>query len=102
MLSRHRTHARHSLAAFRHSLYGCGHDEARGPEDRAHGYGNRAPIERATTAGASFAISLAAKDVRLALRDVRTAPVAAATPQLLHAAADQTADVASLINLETR
>lgn len=59
-------------------------------------------IQRATATGASFAISLAAKDARLALRDVQTAPVAAAALQLLHAAADPTADVASLINLETR
>jgi 3-hydroxyisobutyrate dehydrogenase len=61
----------------------------------------RGAIARATATGASFAISLAAKDVRLALREVRTAPVAAAAMQLLHAA-DQKADVGSLINLETR
>lgn len=59
-------------------------------------------VRRATATGASFAISLAAKDTRLALRDVQTAPVAAAALQLLHAAADPAADVASLINLETR
>ena len=58
-------------------------------------------VQRATATGASFAISLAAKDTRLAIRDVQTAPVAAAALQLLHAA-DQTADVASLINLETQ
>ena len=59
-------------------------------------------VRRATATGASFAISLAAKDARLALRDVRGAPVAAAASQLLHDAAEQSADVASLINLETR
>jgi 3-hydroxyisobutyrate dehydrogenase len=59
-------------------------------------------VHRATAAGASFAISLASKDARLALRDVATAPVAAAAMQLLQAAADQKADIASLINLETR
>jgi 3-hydroxyisobutyrate dehydrogenase-like beta-hydroxyacid dehydrogenase len=59
-------------------------------------------VQRATATGASFAIFLAAKDARLALRDVQTAPVAAAALQLLHAAADPTADVASLINLENR
>jgi len=62
----------------------------------------RGAVQRATATGASFAISLAAKDTRLALREVRTAPVAAAATQLLHAAADQQADVASLIHLETR
>jgi 3-hydroxyisobutyrate dehydrogenase-like beta-hydroxyacid dehydrogenase len=59
-------------------------------------------VQRATATGASFAISLAAKDSRLALRDVQSAAVATAALQLLHAAADQKADVASLINLETR
>jgi 3-hydroxyisobutyrate dehydrogenase-like beta-hydroxyacid dehydrogenase len=59
-------------------------------------------VQRATATGASFAISLAAKDARLALRDVQTAPVATAALQLLHSAADPTADVASLINPETR
>lgn len=59
-------------------------------------------VGRVTATGASFAISLAAKDARLALRDVHTAPVVAAALELLHAAADQKADVASLINLETR
>lgn len=62
----------------------------------------RGAVQRATATGASFAIFLAAKDVRLALREVRTAPVAAAALQLLHAAEDQTADVAALINLENR
>jgi 3-hydroxyisobutyrate dehydrogenase len=59
-------------------------------------------IKRATATGASFAISLAAKDLWLALHDTRTAPAAAATAQLLDTATDQTADVASLINLEVR
>jgi len=59
-------------------------------------------IKRATMTTASFAISLAAKDGRLALHATRTAPVVAAAIQLLHAATDQEADVAELINLETR
>jgi 3-hydroxyisobutyrate dehydrogenase len=62
----------------------------------------RGAVQRAAATGASFAISLAAKDARLALREVRTAPVAAAAMQLLHSAVDQKADVAALINLETR
>ncbi|MEV4824450.1 NAD(P)-dependent oxidoreductase [Micromonospora sp. NPDC049274] len=57
-------------------------------------------IQRATATGASFAISLAAKDTRLALREVQTAPVAAAALHLLDSAADPTADIASLLNLE--
>ncbi|MEV6600723.1 NAD(P)-dependent oxidoreductase [Actinoplanes sp. NPDC051346] len=59
-------------------------------------------IQRATATGASFAISLAAKDTRLALREVQTAPIAAAALQLLNAATDPTADIASIISLETR
>lgn len=59
-------------------------------------------VQRATATGASFAISLAAKDARLALREVHTAPVAAAAMRLLESATDQSADVASLISLETR
>lgn len=58
-------------------------------------------VERATATGASFAISLAAKDARLALRQVQAAPVAAAAAQLLHAAADEEADVATLISKES-
>jgi len=59
-------------------------------------------VRRATAKDVLFAISLAAKDARLALRDVDAAPVAAAALQLLQAAAEQTADVASLISTETR
>jgi len=62
----------------------------------------RHAIQRAAATGASFAISLAVKDTRLALREVRTAPVAAAAMHLLNAAADQDADVASLITPEAR
>lgn len=58
-------------------------------------------VRRATATGASFAVALAAKDARLALREVPAAPVVAAATQHLHAAADQKADVASLIDLET-
>ncbi len=57
-------------------------------------------INRATNTGAKFALSLAAKDLRLALSDVRTAPIATAAVQLLDNAADQQADLASLIDLE--
>ncbi|WP_177319690.1 NAD(P)-dependent oxidoreductase [Actinoplanes philippinensis] len=67
---------------------------AAGPLDRA--------VQRATATGASFAIALAAKDLRLALRDVPAAPVTAAALDLLHAAADPAADIATLIDLETR
>jgi 3-hydroxyisobutyrate dehydrogenase len=56
-------------------------------------------IARATAVGASYAIRLAAKDVRLALNEVKAAPVAAATEQLLRAA-NQEADVSVLIDLE--
>lgn len=59
-------------------------------------------IRRASNTDAKFAISLAAKDLRLALSDVRTAPIAAAAVQLLDDATDQRADLASLINLENR
>jgi 3-hydroxyisobutyrate dehydrogenase len=60
----------------------------------------RGAVARATAVGASFAIRLAAKDVRLALNEVKGAvPVAVATEQLLRAA-DQEADVSELIDLE--
>ncbi|WP_204037119.1 NAD(P)-dependent oxidoreductase [Micromonospora qiuiae] len=71
-------------------------------------------IRRATASGASFPIALAVKDGRLALGAAGAAPVAPATPlapatpvavatlHLLDAAADQGADVSSLITLENR
>lgn len=59
-------------------------------------------VRRATATGALFPISLAAKDVGLALREAQAVPVAAAAMQLLNAATDQNADVASLINPKTR
>jgi 3-hydroxyisobutyrate dehydrogenase len=55
-------------------------------------------VQRATATGASFAISLAAKDARLALRDTPEAPVLAAVAELLRAAPDQDADIAAVIN----
>jgi 3-hydroxyisobutyrate dehydrogenase len=58
-------------------------------------------IQRLTTPGAAFAIALAAKDARLALRAAPHAPVATATLHLLDAAADQHADIASLVDLES-
>jgi 3-hydroxyisobutyrate dehydrogenase len=57
-------------------------------------------IQRLTAPGAAFAISLAAKDARLALRTVPHAPVATATLDLLRAAPDQDADIATLVDLE--
>jgi 3-hydroxyisobutyrate dehydrogenase-like beta-hydroxyacid dehydrogenase len=57
-------------------------------------------IKRATATGASFAISMAAKDLGLALREARTVPVAAAVLGLLRGAPDQRADLAALIDLE--
>jgi 3-hydroxyisobutyrate dehydrogenase-like beta-hydroxyacid dehydrogenase len=57
-------------------------------------------IRRASNTDAKFAISLAAKDLRLALSDARTAPIAAAVVQVLDNAADQRADLAALIDLE--
>lgn len=61
-----------------------------------------AAVRRATATGASFAISLAAKDARLALRGVPAAPVVAAAARLLQTAADDQADVATLISKEPR
>mgnify|MGYP001501607663 CR=1 FL=1 len=58
-------------------------------------------VRRATATGAAFPIYLAAKDARLALRYASTsAPVLEAVAQALQAAADQDADVASLISRE--
>ncbi|GGM63163.1 hypothetical protein GCM10011608_55520 [Micromonospora sonchi] len=65
-------------------------------------------VRRATATGASFAIALAAKDGRLALRAAPATPVTPATPvavaalHLLDAAADQGADVSSLFTVENR
>jgi 3-hydroxyisobutyrate dehydrogenase-like beta-hydroxyacid dehydrogenase len=53
-------------------------------------------VKRATAAGASFAVSLAAKDARLALREAPQSPVLAAAEQLLRALPDYDADVAAL------
>ncbi|GAB2940867.1 hypothetical protein GCM10027280_31750 [Micromonospora polyrhachis] len=59
-------------------------------------------VRRATATGASFANALAAKDVRLALRDVTTnVPVATAALQLL-VAADPAADICTLVSTEPR
>lgn len=57
-------------------------------------------VKRARATGPSFAVSMAAKDARLALRDVRTAAIATAALHLLDTAKDQEADVACLINQE--
>jgi 3-hydroxyisobutyrate dehydrogenase len=59
-----------------------------------------AAVGRATATGAAFAVSLAAKDLTLALRDAPHTPVAAATLRLLRVAEDQRADVATLVELE--
>lgn len=58
-------------------------------------------VGRATAAGAAFAVSLAAKDLALALRDLDGAPVAAGTLRLLRLARDQRADVATLVQRES-
>ena len=52
-------------------------------------------------AGADFAVSLAAKDLTLALRDTADTPVAAGTLRLLRHLEDQRADVGTLIRRET-
>ncbi|GIG62284.1 hypothetical protein Lfu02_66560 [Longispora fulva] len=56
-------------------------------------------IARGTATGASFAIALAAKDIDLALAALgdAPAPVARAASGTLHAAADQSADLATLV-----
>ena len=59
-----------------------------------------AALPRATATGASFSISLAAKDARLALRAAPHLPLVAAVAQLLDGAADQDADLATLIPKE--
>lgn len=59
-------------------------------------------IARATRSGASFAISLAGKDADLARSAAPTTLVLTAATHLLHHAADQRADLATLINLENR
>lgn len=53
-------------------------------------------IARATATGASFAISLAAKDVRLALAETANAPVLAAALALLEESSNQDADIATI------
>ncbi|MEV4490026.1 NAD(P)-dependent oxidoreductase [Micromonospora coxensis] len=59
-------------------------------------------ITRATRSSASFAISLARKDADLARGAAPHTPVLAAATHLLHDAADQQADLATLINRENR
>jgi 3-hydroxyisobutyrate dehydrogenase len=59
-------------------------------------------VSRATRTGASFAIALAAKDLRIALRDVHGAMLADATARILHAVPDPEADVATIINSQIR
>jgi 3-hydroxyisobutyrate dehydrogenase len=62
----------------------------------------RDAIKRGTATGVSFAIALAAKDVRLATAAVTGAPVAAAVLGVLDAAPDQRADLAALITEDNR
>jgi 3-hydroxyisobutyrate dehydrogenase len=56
-------------------------------------------VARATTAGASFSIALAGKDMRLASAELadRSAPVVHAAAQLLASAPDQDADLAAIV-----
>jgi 3-hydroxyisobutyrate dehydrogenase len=54
-------------------------------------------LKRATATGASFAIALAAKDARLALTRADGALLLAAAARLLEGAADQQADLATLV-----
>ncbi len=62
-------------------------------------------VRRAGATGAAFAVALAGKDARLALRAVpgrQHTPAVAAALHLLDAATDQEADVASLITMENQ
>ncbi|GAB3803151.1 NAD(P)-dependent oxidoreductase [Micromonospora zhanjiangensis] len=61
-----------------------------------------AAVRRATATGASFAVALAAKDARLALREAPDASLLAAALQLSTTVPDQTADVAALVSPENR
>ncbi|WP_207916978.1 NAD(P)-dependent oxidoreductase [Micromonospora sp. KC723] len=62
----------------------------RGPLARA--------VERVATPGASFAVALAAKDARLALRHLASSPALEAALALMQAAPDQNADLSSLVS----
>ncbi|MEU8090199.1 NAD(P)-binding domain-containing protein [Micromonospora chalcea] len=55
-------------------------------------------VGRATAPGASFAVTMAAKDARLALRRPVPAPVLEAALDLMRAAPDQDADLSSLVS----
>ncbi|WP_435149648.1 NAD(P)-dependent oxidoreductase [Micromonospora aurantiaca (nom. illeg.)] len=57
-------------------------------------------VGRATAPGASFAVALAAKDARLALRRPVPAPVLEAALDLMQAAPDQDADLSSLVSAD--
>src|SRR5690242_1172346 len=59
-------------------------------------------VQRVGAAGAWFAVALAAKDARLALRHSTSSPALAAALDLMQAAPDQDADLSSLVRLEDR
>ncbi|MEV0154272.1 NAD(P)-dependent oxidoreductase [Micromonospora sp. NPDC050686] len=54
-------------------------------------------VQRAGAPGASFAVALAAKDARLALRRSASSPALEAALHLMRAAPDQDADISSLV-----
>jgi 3-hydroxyisobutyrate dehydrogenase-like beta-hydroxyacid dehydrogenase len=53
-------------------------------------------VARASSTTASFAVGLAAKDLRLAVRELKDAPVASAVLELLESFPDRDADVAAI------
>ncbi len=59
-------------------------------------------VRRATSTGSAFPVALASKDLNLALSTLagRDAPVIAAAAGLMHAASDQTADIATILARE--
>ncbi|AYF30543.1 hypothetical protein CSH63_24490 [Micromonospora tulbaghiae] len=57
-------------------------------------------VGRVTAPGASFAVALAAKDARLALRRPVPAPVLEAALDLMRAAPDQDADLSCLVSVD--
>ncbi|SIM87644.1 NAD(P)-dependent oxidoreductase [Micromonospora cremea] len=58
-------------------------------------------VERVGAPGASFAVALAAKDARLALRLSASAPALEAALDLMQAAPDQDADLSSLVSADS-
>ncbi|GGQ48359.1 NAD(P)-dependent oxidoreductase [Couchioplanes azureus] len=91
-----------ALGGLRDALVVAGALGVRAPLDLLAAGPLQGVVARATSTTASFAIALAAKDLRLAVGDRTTTPVARAVLGLLEGHPDPRADVSALTRLECR